>query len=183
MWKVFLTFSLIFVTIILWFLSYYWFFTPVQIFVVETGWEYVVYEEMKWSYNNSSNITNKIYYSLLNEDKIETFKGFWIFYDNPKNVKEEDLRSDVWSILEQKDWGKIPDLELKYKVKQIPRWTYVIAEYPIRWNLSYVLGVFKIYPALEKFSKENKLDNNVSITEIYDIPNEKIIYRQEFIQP
>ena len=61
-------------------------FYKVNIQTVNTGGEILVYENVTGSYNQASKISNKVYYELLNNFKIETTKGFGIYYDNPKNM-------------------------------------------------------------------------------------------------
>jgi hypothetical protein len=179
MWKVILTFIWILVVTTASFLTYFGFFDSVEMYIAEIWWEYLVYENMNWDYYNASYVASKIYYSLLNDEKIETYKGFWIFYDNPKNTKKENLKAEVGVILEQKDLDKIQDLEKKYAIKQLPIKQYIVAEFPIRWSLSYILGTIKIYPKLEQFILERWYDINAPIMEIYNISNWSIIYRKE----
>ena len=75
-------------------------FYKVNIQTVNTGGEILVYENVTGSYNQASKISNKVYYELLNNFKIETTKGFGIYYDNPKNVDQNKLRSEVGCIVE-----------------------------------------------------------------------------------
>lgn len=181
MWKALIAIVTIIIVITISYLTYFWIFSKVVVYVAETGWEYLIYEEVLWDYNKTYEITDKIYYSLLNEDKIETYKWFWIFYDNPKDIESENLRSDAWCIIENKDIDKLEDLEEKYLIKQFSKSQYIIAEFPIKWFFSYTMWIIKVHPKLEEFAIENKLDPNSPVMEIYDIPNNKIIYRKEII--
>jgi hypothetical protein len=47
--------------------------------------------------------------------------------------------------------------------------------------MSILVGLMKVYPALEKYTKENGYAGG-AIMEIYDVPNKKIIYRQELLE-
>lgn len=178
----FIAFFSIFFIVIIWFFAYYWFFNNTNIYIAERWWEYIVYEEYIWDYAKSSEVIDKIYYELLDNEKIETYRWVWIFYDNPKKVKKENLRSDLWNILEKKDEWRVEELEKKYNIKQIPRKEYIISEFPIRWGFSYFIWIMKIYPKLNKFSEKNWYLEDTTVIEIYDIPNSKIIYRKEAIK-
>ena len=124
---------------------------------------------------------DKIYNSLLNEDKIETFKGFGVYYDNPQKVEKSELRSEAGCILEKTDIDKLPNLEKKYTVRTFPEKEYIITEFPYKGKISIFFSIMKVYPALNKFAKQNGYNEESSVMEIYDIPNKKILYRKELI--
>ncbi len=136
----------------------------------------VVYENHTGPYRETSAIQDKIYYKLLNEEQIETYKGFGIYYDNPKKVAKEELRSEVGSILETKDYAKTEALKTKgYKIKTIEKQKSLVAKFPLKNQFSIMLGVIKVYPAMEKYIAENDYQQTPAL-EIYDIPNQQIIY-------
>lgn len=182
MHRVIIVFISIFLLVIVWYLGYYWLFSNSNIYVTKTWWEYMIYEELTWDYSKTTEITNKIYYSLLEEDNIETYKWVWIFYDNPKKVSKDELRSKIWNILEKKDESKIEELGKKYSIEQIPMENYIVAEFPIRWKFSYILWMMKLYPKLNEYAKNNWYIKDSPVTEIYDIKNKKIIYRKQILK-
>ena len=40
----------------------------------------------------------------------------------------------------------------------------------------------KVYPALNKFAKQNGFNEESAVMEMYDIPNKKLLYRKELIK-
>ncbi len=156
--------------------AYYGVFKKLTIEVKEAGGETIVFEKIKGDYRQSGKIMDKIYYSLLNDEKITTYKGFGTYYDNPKKVKTEDLRSEAGSILGNSDLDKVSDLKSKYNIKNLSREEYIVTEFPYRNKMSVFFSLMKVYPALSKYTKENNYDEDTPVTEIYDIPNNKIIY-------
>lgn len=74
--------------------------------IEKTGGEKLVYKQMTGDYAKSAKLMDEIYYSLLNVYGIETFKGFGIYYDNPKEVEKSKLRSEIGCIIEEKDSSK-----------------------------------------------------------------------------
>lgn len=80
--------------------GYYGGFKKIHVETKQAGGEVFVYEEHIGPYSETGKIADKIYYALLNEDKIETFRGCGIFYDNPKQVESDKLRSEIGCILE-----------------------------------------------------------------------------------
>ena len=158
--------------------AYYGGFMKISFRVENQGGEIVVYENVIGDYSQSAKVSDKVYYALLNDEKIETTKGFGIYYDNPKKVAKEKLRSEIGCIIENADSTILARLSEKYQVKTLPQSNFVVAEFPFKGKLSVFFGIMKVYPALDKFNKEHGYIES-PITEIYDVPNKKIIYRKE----
>ena len=60
-------------------------------------------------YRQSGELMDKIYYSLLNDYKIETYKGYGKYFDNPKKTEKSNLRSEAGCVVETADLGKITE--------------------------------------------------------------------------
>jgi len=161
--------------------AYYGGFKKVSFKVENQGGETIVYENVTGDYRQTAKVGDKVYYALLNDEKIETTKGIGIYYDNPKKIEKAKLRSEVGCIVENVDSETIARLAEKYQVKTLPQSDFIVAEFPFKGKLSVLFGIMKVYPALEKFSKERGYVESM-ITEIYDVPNKKIIYRKEVIK-
>ena len=143
------------------------------------GGETLVFKNMEGDYAKSGKLSDEVYYTLLNDYKIETFKGFGIYFDNPKEVDKNKLRSEIGCIVEQKDISKVSQIKGELKTKIFPEKSYIVAEFPYKGKLSIIFGIMKAYPAIEKIVKEKGYNNNGVVMEIYDVPNKKIIYRKE----
>jgi hypothetical protein len=154
-------------------------FKKIDVSVSISGGEVLIYEKIQGDYKQSAVIMDKIYNALLNEDKIETYKGFGIYYDNPQKVEKSELRSDVGCIIEEKDIYKLPVLETKYAIQTFPEKKYIQTEFPYKGKISIFLGIMKVYPALNKYAIQNGYNEEGLVMEIYDIPNNKILYRKE----
>jgi len=59
---------------------------------------------------------------------------------------------------------------------------YIVTEFPHKGNMSIIVSIMKVYPALNKYMEENGYEQNVPVMEIYDMPNKKILYRAEAIK-
>lgn len=164
------------------FYGYYGGFTTPQISVITAGGETLIYEKIEGDYKQSGVLMDKIYYSLLNEDQIETYKGFGIYYDNPQKVAVNELRSEAGCILEEKDLDKLPELQKKYPIRSFPSTKYLVTEFPYKNNFSVLFSLIKVYPALNRFALENGFSEDSAVMEIYDIPNHKIIYRKAIVE-
>ncbi len=161
------------------FYTYYGGFKKITFDIIEQGGETLVYEDVTGDYRQAGEVSDRVYYSLLNEHNIETFKGFGIYYDNPREVERSKLRSKVGCILEETDFDKIPELEKSFNIKTYPHKKYLVTEFPYKDNFSIFTGIMRVYPAIHKYIESNDLKIDGHIMEIYDIPNKKIIYRVE----
>jgi len=157
--------------------AYYGGFKTITFKEEEQGGETIVYEEMIGDYRQTPKVQDKIYYSLLNNDKIETTKGFGIYYDNPKEVEKIKLRSEIGCIVEGLDSETVAKLAQKYKIKTLPKTLCIVTEFPFKGMLSVFVGIMKVYPAFEKYCKQNGLSDS-PMMEIYDVPNKNIVYRK-----
>jgi predicted nucleic acid-binding Zn ribbon protein len=160
--------------------AYYGGFSKVNFSVSETGGELFVYEVMTGDFSQSGKYMDQVYDKLLNEDKIETFKGCGIYYDDPRKVEDKSkMKSDIGCIVEEKDREKVLQLGAKYQTKEIPRKKYIVGEFPYKGKISVFISLLKVYPALDKFTKDNGYNEDGFVMEIYDMPSKKIMYRKQ----
>lgn len=158
------------------FLIYSGLFSKVEIKEKEMESYILVYDEHIGEYKGTRDVQDRIYDKLLNDEGIETYKGFGVYYDDPKKVAKEELRSIAGCILEKKDYGKIEELKKKgFKIKESEQGEAICAQFPFKSPLSVLLGIIKVYPSMDKYVEEHGIDKK-EIMEIYDIPNKKIIY-------
>jgi hypothetical protein len=107
-------------------------------------------------------------------------KGFGIYYDDPKMVSAEKCRSFVGNIIEEKDFELVSKLKPEgLQIDSIPKTKSLVAEFPIKNSLSYMIGPMKVYPELSKHMSEKGYETALSV-EIYDIPNKKIIFMMQY---
>lgn len=149
--------------------------------VKDEGGDYLVYRKITGPYSQTGEVINKLHYALKNEN-IETYKSFGIYYDNPKVVVQNKLRSEAGCILETADTAKTFWLRAKFNIKIFPVKKYITAEFPYKGKMSVMIGLMKVYPAMNKFIKDNSYSEAGPIMEQYDMPNKRILYRKEAIQ-
>lgn len=160
--------------------AYFGGFKKINITISQQGGETVVYEDITGEYSKSGVVMDKIYYVLKDSHKIETYKGFGIYYDNPQKVEKSKLRSEAGCIIEQKDLDKLANIQqLPFKTKVLPTAKYITTEFPFKGKMSVMISLFKVYPALQKYSEVNSLNPDGYVMEIYDVPNGMIYYRKE----
>lgn len=175
--KMILGISVIIIALAFGLYSYYGGFHDIKIRTETTGGETMVYKKVTGDYKQTSSVTNELYNYLLNDLRIETYKGAGIFYDNPKQVKKEELRSEAGCIIEADDIHKLDTTLCKYEIKRLPYRESAVAEFPYKGGISVLIGLIRVYPKLEKYVKAHHLPEH-PVIEIYDVPGEKIIYRK-----
>ena len=157
--------------------AYFGAFAKVEVKTSQMGGETIVYEELTGSYAQTSKATDRVYDALLKDEKIETYKGIGIYFDDPKKVEESRLRFQAGCILEGVSPEKIKELEKKYKVRTLPVGENASVEMPFKGMVSILIGLKRAYPALADYLKKNNIVSEYPSIEIYDVPNKKIIYR------
>jgi len=142
------------------------------------GGEMLAFREVNGNYRQSGPVSDDVYKQLTNLG-IETFRGFGIYYDDPRKVPEENLRSEVGCIIETKDLDKLDQIKEILQVKILMEKQYLSAEFPYHNPFSSFMGILKVHPVLEKEAKAINQDYAGFIMEIWDIPNKKIKYLKE----
>ena len=157
--------------------AYYGGFSKITFNEIERGGDVLVYENVVGDYKQAATVSDRVYNILLNDYNIETFKGFGIYYDNPANVEKSKMRSEVGCIMEtMPDSITVSQIETQFNIKELPQGKYLSIEFPFKGSMSILVGIMRVYPALNKYIERNGLDSEGAIMEIYDVPNKKIIY-------
>lgn len=160
------------------FLVYWGVFTKIDPVIKRAGGEVLVYQTVLGDYKQSREVSDDVYYALIDRFGLETYKGFAIYYDKPGTVDLKEQRSEIGSILEQDQIDRKVEISGFYEVRVLPEGEYLVAEFPIRGKLSNLIGMMKVYPALNYSAKRNGYSVDTPIMEIWDIPNKTIIYRK-----
>ncbi len=163
------------ITILLIYLSGYGLFSSVKITEKNVGPYLLIYEKHIGDYKNAGSVMDKLYYDLKDNYKIETTKGFGLYYDNPQDVAKEELRSIIGCIVEEKTIEDLKDLNNKYGIQEYPISKSVVAEFPFKGKMSIILGIFKVYPKLGAYLEKHEY-SPAPVMELYDQPSEKIEY-------
>jgi len=157
-------------------------FSTVQFQIKKEGGETLVYRNVKGPYSKTGDEISKINNDLENRFNIETLKKFGIYYDNPQIIEKNRLRSEAGCIVEKTDSIRLFRLKANYNIKVYPVKDYITAEFPYKGRISIMIGMMKVYPALMKYVKANGFTETGPVLEIYDMPNNKILYRKEAVK-
>ena len=147
----------------------------------QQGGETLVYEMMTGDYAQSPEVSDRVYNKLLREHNISTTKGFGIYYDNPKTTVKDNLRADVGCILDS-DFEKLDMLKAQFKIMEYPNDDYLVADFPYKGMPSVIIGIMKVYPALNKYLEDNGYNSDTPVMEIWDLSNNTIHYRKVLLK-
>lgn len=176
--------SIIIGSILISMIAGYWYyggFHPVGIKELQSGGELVVYEDIVGDYSQAGAVSNRLYYTLLYRDTLNTSKGFGMFYDNPQKIEKDKLHSEAGCIIQGVDSTRLQRLKARYKIKKLEEKTYITAELPLKGYISILIGLSKVYPAITKYCIEKGYSEDSPVTEIYDMEQKTITYRKEII--
>ncbi len=172
--------AIIIVAIII-FLFYMKFFSKVSVREEKTGPYTFAYTEHVGSYSGVGKPMMELD-KKMREAGFKSTLGIGIYYDDPKNTPKEELRSEVGSIISEKDMEKVEKEENSFKFKTMEEKTRIVAEFPYRNMMSYFMGPMKVYPAMGKYMKEKGYNMDTVGTEVYDMENKKIIFMMDIVK-
>lgn len=112
----------------------------------------------------------------LETDGITSEIWLGIYFDDPATTPADQLRSEVWSIIEKNDISKLKKNNKNYLIKKIPSMKSVVATFPIKNDLSFMIGPMKAYPLMTKYMTEKKYNPVVEGMELYDMKNKVTYY-------
>ena len=161
--------------------GYYGGFYPVSTEIRRQGGEMLVYEKMTGDYAQSPKVSGRVYNRLLREYNINTTRGFGIYYDNPETTTEDRLKADVGCILES-DFEKLETLQTQFEIREYPKGDYLVADFPFKGTPSVIIGIMKVYPALNTYLEEHGYIPDTPVMEIWDLSKNMIHYRKELVK-
>jgi len=157
-------------------LSYMGFFAKVTVIEKQMGPLTFVYVPFKGDYAKTVPAFEMIRNKLAKEFNITNVKGMGIYYSDPKTTQTKDLKSDVGCLLDRPEALRADEIMKKMRVRIMFPKDYCTAEFPMKNNMSIMLGVMKIYPEMAKYMKAKGYRATPAM-EIYE--KDKIIYAFE----
>jgi hypothetical protein len=98
-----------------------------------------------------------------------------IYFDNPKEVESDKLRSLVGAVLQDDELEKFRSLNSKAKLVKLHKESAFYTKWDYKSGLSMMLAIMKIYPAIKKHAKLVGFDVHESI-ETYEFANKQLNY-------
>jgi DNA gyrase inhibitor GyrI len=181
--KIFLIVLALILALVIGAMAYFGAFTKVTVTEKTMPAMTIVYAKHIGDYSKIKPVMDTVYFALFKKEKIAAGRGFGLYYDNPRDVVKEKLRSLGGVILDAQDEQKADSLKQKgYKVAVLPLTMALYAQFPFKGPLSILFGVFKVYPAMMKYQSGKKIPP-CPVMEIYNISQRKIEYVMGFETP
>lgn len=137
---------------------------------------YVAYTKNTGNYKYSGQFMDEIFYKLKQND-IETEKGFGMYFDNPAETKVNERRYYAGVVITENQYQQMLNHDYGVETSLIEPGNSLYTEFIYRNRLSVFISIFKVYPALGRFVRQNKNEGlNSPVIEIYDVPNKKIYF-------
>lgn len=130
-------------------------FTKIKVSEKEMGPFYFVYTMHKGDYSKVGPVMLNVCNKLTSQFNIKPERMMGIYYSDPKTVKTADLKSDVGCLLEKADSHRADEIMSRMKVRIMFPKQYCTAEFPMKNQMSIVLGIMKVYPEITKYMKSN----------------------------
>lgn len=143
------------------------------------GGEWMVYESIRGDYQQAPQVIERVQKAIKEGSSLQPLTAFGTYYDNPQEVATDDLRSEIGWIIEVADSLEFAKLAANPSLKmgQASEQEYLSASFPWKGELSILVGLVRVYPAMNQFLEEQNLVQVGPITEIYDQKNKVIVYR------
>jgi DNA gyrase inhibitor GyrI len=155
-------------------LAYMGVFSTPKVSVQKVGPYTLIYEEYTGPYSDTGKVIKKVD-EACRAAGIVTTKAFGIYLNNPKVTEPNKLQSEIGVVLADKDLAKARALRKTLKVKVWPASDCLVAEFPVRNDLSYMIGPLKVYPELNKALEAKKAKLGAAL-ELYDMPAKKTLF-------
>lgn len=132
----------------------------------ELGPFHLVYKEQIGDYRQTGATVSEVVRPFHNLG-MQGVKGFGVFYDDPKKVAKENLKSEAGVILTEEQMVKAQATVSQYKTRILPRQSGAAVTFPFRNSLSPLVGLLRVYPVLIEYLVATGSKPGYSL-EIYD---------------
>lgn len=118
-------------------------------------------------YSETIKTHDKVHTILKDDFSIDSESCFGLYYDNPREVPADKLRSETGCILTGVDQAKLEKIERKLTIKQYEARKSLVVVFPLRTKLSPMIGALRVYPAFTEYMKEKGLKAAGPALEVY----------------
>jgi len=135
----------------------------------------LIYEKRFGSYKNVRTASARIH-SQIQILGISNAVEFGLFFDNRRTHNSDEKRFVAGCLVPSEYTNQLSKVSNLFRIGFIPAITNFGTDFPYKNDLSFAVGVLKVYPALHAFIK-NKYIQTLAVMEQYDIKSGIIQYR------
>lgn len=144
--------------------------------------EILVYKKITGDFDQRYKASKRIFQKLIRDTKILSCKSFVIYYENPKHTGKFSIPYDIGCMLDPYDLKRKEEICTDFNITEFPAGKYLVAEFPYINRISISLGILKVFPVLDHYAKNHGYKIDTPVLEIWDVPQNKIIYRKVLIK-
>ncbi|HNR89529.1 MAG TPA: GyrI-like domain-containing protein [Spirochaetota bacterium] len=130
------------------FLVYNGVFNDMKVSEAELGPFTFVFERHRGPYHATGPLFAKVSATLAGDLACAQLYGIGVYYDDPRTVAPEALRSDIGYAIEKPDADTAIKIAARLAVRDIPRTRYAVIAFPFKNRLSVMIGAMKAYDPL-----------------------------------
>ena len=159
-------------SVIVLFLFYSGYFTPIKFKTVDLPEMSLALVPFVGAYKTSSALQVELFQELKDAG-LDVDSSAGIYFDNPKEVAEDENRSLIGVVIKVEDKEKFLALHLDARFVELKSQKVLHTDFAYKSGLSIMLAIMKVYPAIMKRAKRHSFDVYESI-EVYDFPNKSL---------
>lgn len=158
-----------------WFAKRFGAFVPVRpaTETIESVW--IAYNTHSGPYQLIGPVCDGVCTALNETQGIATELGFGLYFDNPRKVAKDQLRSLGGCIVPADKAQGLTNQTLPFRIASLPGGRAVVVHFPFRGRMSIMMGVMRVYPAMNRYFTEAGVPEG-PIMEIYDMAAGEIRY-------
>lgn len=159
-------------SVVVLFLFYSGYFTPISFKSVDLPEITLVLVPFVGAYKTSSALQVELF-QALKDAGLDVDSSAGIYFDNPKEVVEAENRSLVGVVIKAQDKEMFLALHSDARFVELKSQKVLHTDFAYKSGLSIMLAIMKVYPAMMKRAKRKSFDLHESI-ELYDFPNKRL---------
>ena len=159
-------------SVIVLFLFYSGYFTPVKFTTVELPTLTLAVLPFVGAYKTSSSLQVELF-EELKDAGLDVDSSAGIYFDNPKKVVESEHRSLVGVVIKPENRERFLALDSKARLVELQSQKVLHTSFAYKSGLSILLAIMKVYPAILKRVKRQAFELYENI-EVYDFPHKRL---------
>lgn len=158
---------------------YLWGFSRVAIQEQDIPDYTVAYVNFVGPYSSVGPSMEKVY-MILSGEGIVSYTGFGMYYDDPRVVSGNELRSDIGAVIQPQDSGKLQQ-HADLKIKTVVGGHKMVVNFPFKNALSSIIWSIKVYPAIGEYMLQKWYSSETPMMELYDVSQKTMQYIVDII--
>ena len=158
-----------------WFAKRFGAFVPLRPDTEDLSPLWLAYNVHSGPYQLIGPVCDGVYAALRDTYGIAAEGGFGLYFDNPRRVAKDQLRSIGGCVVPPDKAAGLTDKTLPFRMALLPQTRAVVMRFPFRGRASIMVGAMRAYPVLNRHFAEKGIPDGPML-EIYDVTEGEIRY-------